>query len=80
MKHLSDFPRVPLGILPTPLYKLPNVSRVLGKNVWVKRDDMTGVALGGNKVRKLEFLLADAMKCYGFNSHRTFSGIGVIAF
>ena len=62
MKTLSDFPRVPLGILPTPLYKLPNVSRVLGKNVWVKRDDMTGVALGGNKVRKLEFLLADAMK------------------
>jgi D-cysteine desulfhydrase family pyridoxal phosphate-dependent enzyme len=34
----------------------------LGKNVWVKRDDMTGVALGGNKVRKLEFLLADAMQ------------------
>jgi D-cysteine desulfhydrase family pyridoxal phosphate-dependent enzyme len=51
-----------LGILPTPLYKLPNVSRVLGRNVWVKRDDMTGVALGGNKVRKLEFLLADAVK------------------
>ena len=62
MRNLSDFPRVPLGILPTPLYQLPNVSRVLGKNVWVKRDDMTGVALGGNKVRKLEFLLADAMK------------------
>jgi len=62
MIALSDFPRVPLCILPTPLYQLPNVSRVLGKNVWVKRDDMTGVALGGNKVRKLEFLLADAMK------------------
>jgi D-cysteine desulfhydrase family pyridoxal phosphate-dependent enzyme len=62
MRTLSDFPRVHLGILPTPLYKLPNVSRLLGKNVWVKRDDMTGVALGGNKVRKLEFLLADAMK------------------
>ena len=62
MKTLSDFPRVPLAVLPTPLYQLPNVSRSLGKNVWVKRDDMTGVALGGNKVRKLEFLLADAMK------------------
>lgn len=62
MKTLSNFPRVPLAILPTPLYQLPNVSRILGKNVWVKRDDMTGVALGGNKVRKLEFLLADAMK------------------
>ena len=62
MKPLSDFPHVPLAVLPTPLYKLPNVSRALGKNIWVKRDDMTGVALGGNKVRKLEFLLADAMK------------------
>lgn len=62
MKPLSDFPRVPLGILPTPLYKLPNASRVLGKNIWVKRDDLTGVALGGNKVRKLEFLLADAVE------------------
>jgi D-cysteine desulfhydrase family pyridoxal phosphate-dependent enzyme len=62
MKNLSDIPRVLLGILPTPLCKLPNVSRALGKNVWVKRDDMTGVVLGGNKVRKLEFLLADAMK------------------
>lgn len=62
MKTLSDFPRVSLCILPTPLYQLPNVSRTLRKNVWVKRDDMTGVALGGNKVRKLEFLLADAIK------------------
>ena len=62
MKRLSAFPRVPLSILPTPLYRLPNVSRLLGKNIWVKRDDMTGVALGGNKVRKLEFLLADAME------------------
>ena len=62
MKTLSDFPRVSLCILPTPLDQLPNVSRTLGKNVWVKRDDMTGVALGGNKVRKLEFLLADAIK------------------
>jgi D-cysteine desulfhydrase family pyridoxal phosphate-dependent enzyme len=62
MRPLSDFPRVSLALLPTPLYKLPNVSRVLGKSVWIKRDDMTGVALGGNKVRKLEFLLADALK------------------
>ena len=62
MKNLSDFPRVSLGILPTPLYKLPNISKLLGKNIYVKRDDMTGVALGGNKVRKLEFLIADAME------------------
>lgn len=62
MKQLSDFPRLRLGILPTPLCKLENLSRLLGKNIYVKRDDMTGVALGGNKIRKLEFLLADAQE------------------
>ena len=43
-----------------PLYKLENISRQFGKNIYIKRDDMIGVALGGNKVRKLEYLLADA--------------------
>lgn len=60
MKELTSFGRIPLGILPTPLYKLENLSRELGKNLYIKRDDMTGTALGGNKIRKLEFLLADA--------------------
>ena len=60
MKELEQFPRLSLGVLPTPLYKLENLSRQLGKNLYIKRDDMIGVALGGNKVRKLEFLLADA--------------------
>lgn len=60
MKELTSFGRIPLGILPTPLYKLENLSRELGKSLYIKRDDMTGVALGGNKVRKLEFLLAQA--------------------
>lgn len=62
MKQLTDFDRIPLAILPTPLCKLENLSRELGKNLYIKRDDMTGLALGGNKVRKLEFLLADARK------------------
>lgn len=62
MKQISEFPRVRLGVLPTPLVKLENVSRDFGKNIYLKRDDMTGVALGGNKVRKLEFLLADALQ------------------
>lgn len=62
MKDISTFPRVSLGILPTPMYRLPNISRTLGKNIYIKRDDMTGVALGGNKVRKLEFLIADAIE------------------
>ena len=60
MRQISEFPRVELGVLPTPLYKLEYLSRETGKNIYIKRDDMIGVALGGNKVRKLEFLLADA--------------------
>ena len=60
MKNINDLPRVSLGVFPTPFYKLENISAKYGKNIWIKRDDMCGVALGGNKVRKLEFLLADA--------------------
>lgn len=60
MRHLTDFPNIAFAQLPTPLYKLENLSRELGRNLYIKRDDLTGVALGGNKVRKLEFLLADA--------------------
>ena len=60
MKKITDFPCTPFAQLPTPLYKLERLSREFGKNIYIKRDDMTGVALGGNKVRKLEFLLADA--------------------
>ena len=62
MKQISSFSRVNLGIFPTPLQKLENLSRMAGKNIYLKRDDLNGVALGGNKVRKLEFLLADAME------------------
>ncbi len=62
MMDLSSLPRVSLGVFPTPVQKLDNVSRALGTNVWVKRDDLTGIGLGGNKVRKLEFLLADARR------------------
>ena len=60
MRDLRSIPRIPLGILPTPVHRLENISRILGTNVFVKRDDLTGLGLGGNKVRKLEFLLADA--------------------
>lgn len=60
MRSLDEFPRLTLGAMPTPIQKLENISRVLGTNVYIKRDDMTGLALGGNKVRKLEYLLADA--------------------
>ena len=60
MKQLSAFARAPLAVLPTPVQRLENISRMMGTNVWIKRDDMTGIGLGGNKVRKLEFLLAEA--------------------
>lgn len=60
MRDLNSFPRETLGIFPTPIHRLENISAALGTNIWVKRDDLTGLALGGNKVRKLEFLLADA--------------------
>ena len=60
MRELEQFPRVKLGVLPTPIHRLEGISEMLGTNVYVKRDDLTGLGLGGNKVRKLEFLLADA--------------------
>ena len=62
MKSLADFPRVKLGLFPTPIHRLDRVSSLLHTNVYIKRDDLTGVGLGGNKVRKLEFLLADAQQ------------------
>lgn len=62
MKDLDSFSKVALGVFPTPIQKLENISKLLHRNVYVKRDDLTGLGLGGNKVRKLEFLLADAQK------------------
>jgi L-cysteate sulfo-lyase len=60
---LSRFPRVSLAHLPTPLEALPRLSEHLGgPMIWVKRDDCTGLATGGNKTRKLEFVMADAIE------------------
>ncbi len=60
---LSDFPRVPLAHLPTPLEPLPRLSEHLGgPEIWVKRDDCTGLATGGNKTRKLEFSMGQALE------------------
>lgn len=60
---LSRFPRVSLAHLPTPLEHLPRLSKHLGgPKIYVKRDDCTGLGTGGNKTRKLEFLMADAMQ------------------
>jgi L-cysteate sulfo-lyase len=60
--HLARFPRLHFAHLPTPLEPMENLSRELGgPRLWIKRDDCTGLAGGGNKTRKLEFLLADAV-------------------
>jgi len=56
------FPRVSLTHTPTPLEFLPNLSRHLGVNVHVKRDDCTGLAMGGNKARQLEFHFGEARR------------------
>jgi D-cysteine desulfhydrase family pyridoxal phosphate-dependent enzyme len=59
--NFKSLPRVSLARLPTPVQELPRLSRRLGRSLWIKRDDLTGLALGGNKTRKLEFLCADAL-------------------
>ncbi len=55
-------PRVRLGTFPTPLQPAPRLSAEVGVEIWLKRDDLTGLGLGGNKVRGLEYLLADAQR------------------
>jgi len=61
--HLSRFPRLHFAHLPTPLEPMPRISDELGgPNIWIKRDDCTGLSSGGNKTRKLEFLMADAVE------------------
>lgn len=60
--HLARFSRVRLAHLPTPLEPLPRLSEALGIDLWIKRDDCTGLAGGGNKTRKLEFLLGAAFE------------------
>ncbi|MEW6477124.1 MAG: pyridoxal-phosphate dependent enzyme [Actinomycetota bacterium] len=57
----SGLPRTPLATLPTPLLPAPRLSEAVGVEVWIKRDDLTGLLLGGNKVRKLEFLCGEAL-------------------
>jgi len=58
---LALLPRVALGHWPTPLVRLHRLSDALGVDLWIKRDECSGLALGGNKTRKLEFVLAAAM-------------------
>jgi L-cysteate sulfo-lyase len=60
--HLARFPRLHFAHLPTPLQPLERLSKHLGgPDIWIKRDDCTGLSTGGNKTRKLEFLMAEAL-------------------
>ncbi|MHA1908188.1 MAG: 1-aminocyclopropane-1-carboxylate deaminase/D-cysteine desulfhydrase [Candidatus Thorarchaeota archaeon] len=57
----NDLPRERFAFLPTPLHRMKNLGESLGiDQLWIKRDDLTGLSIGGNKTRKLEFVLADA--------------------
>jgi len=59
---IARFPRIQLGHFPTPLEPMDNLTRLLGgPRLWIKRDDCTGLSTGGNKTRKLEFLMAEAV-------------------
>ena len=63
MTMLEKFQRIKLGHFPTPIEHLKNITKYLdGPNIFIKRDDCTGLATGGNKTRKLEFLIPDAIK------------------
>lgn len=61
--RFARYPRVELACLPTPVHRLRRLSDDLGgPEVWIKRDDLTGLAGGGNKTRKLEFVVGDALE------------------
>jgi L-cysteate sulfo-lyase len=60
---IDKFERIKLGHFPTPIEYLKNITEHLnGPQLYIKRDDCTGLATGGNKTRKLEFLMPDAVK------------------
>jgi D-cysteine desulfhydrase family pyridoxal phosphate-dependent enzyme len=62
-KRIAQFPKKSIIYLPTPFTKLENLSAELGgPEIYIKRDDLTGLAFGGNKSRKLEFIIQDALK------------------
>ena len=58
----DKFPRAELAMVPTPMEAMPNLSNFLdGPNLFVKRDDLTGLAMGGNKARQIEFYFGEAI-------------------
>jgi D-cysteine desulfhydrase family pyridoxal phosphate-dependent enzyme len=73
-RTLSAIPRISLAEYPTPLEPLPHLSAEMGSRIFIKRDDYLGPGMGGNKTRKLEFLLADAQE-KGCRKVVTFGGL-----
>jgi D-cysteine desulfhydrase family pyridoxal phosphate-dependent enzyme len=73
-ERLDHYKRVPLAEYPTPLEHLPRLSAELGREIYIKRDDVIGPGLGGNKTRKLEYLLAEARQ-RGTHKVVTFGGL-----
>jgi D-cysteine desulfhydrase len=60
--HRNEPPRLPLANLPTPIVEMKNLARLMGiQRILLKRDDLTGLETSGNKIRKLEYILADAV-------------------
>lgn len=74
LAKLDGYPRLPLATYPTPLEFLPRLSRALDRAVYIKRDDEIGPGMGGNKTRKLEYLLAEA-RLRGASKVVTFGGL-----
>lgn len=70
---IDELRKVDCGIFPTPLHRLDNLSRELGCNIFIKRDDMTGMGGNGNKIRKLEYLVREALD-QGCTTLMTFGG------
>ena len=62
LQNLTRFPRLEFIGAPTPLEYMPRFSDYIGRDIFIKRDDVTPLAMGGNKLRKLEFLAADALR------------------
>ena len=60
-KVLRAFPNAALSLSPSPIHKLSRLSAHLGHHTYIMREDLTGFAIGGNKVRKLDYLIGDAV-------------------
>ena len=72
--RIKTFPCFPLSLLPTPCHRLERLSKTLGLEIYCKRDDLTGFGLGGNKTRKLELLVGEAIE-HGYDTLVTCGGV-----